>query len=275
MSTKFGVGIVIAIGIAGGITASTVTQGCIYHEAEDIEFPDPGHKWCATLADAEEWTSPGSEFPIFDGAWPQGCVCFVEAENDLLLEAPGPMDPEFSQFMDYVAAIRDAARDRCLAMKDTSPVHPFDNCAALADVAQVSQLDPEGEQDCTTFRTAGDSDGEGYDGSPTQYISCSGNTCWIVESFWLDIKGDPFQLQEDSTYGTLVSNGWKLNSVVSGSVAYTLGMRTNDVVTHVNDMAINSTTALDTALLTFQELPAWTVKLKRGSTTITKSYIIN
>jgi hypothetical protein len=92
---------------AWGFTSS----GCIFGD-ECIVIITQGNDWCSEIINAQMWPAEHPELaePVKDaeGNWPRGCVCFNDAEGEIL-EAELPL----LKYMAFSAQIANVARDDC------------------------------------------------------------------------------------------------------------------------------------------------------------------
>ncbi|MCA9709036.1 MAG: hypothetical protein KDK70_24540, partial [Myxococcales bacterium] len=101
-----------------GILVSSLgpaSGGCIYPD-HCIKVTSPGHDWCRNLANAIQWPAGGSlddAEPVLDaeGDAPKGCVCFNDAEDQILDdEVPA------CRYEQLIEEIEQAAREECQSL---------------------------------------------------------------------------------------------------------------------------------------------------------------
>ena len=133
--------IALALGIAAALTA----PGCLIPDY-CIEIYTPGTDWCRALPEAQMWPSgqPQTPEPILDpeGGGPTGCICFNDAEQQILTDQAPAAD--YGQLR---AQLEKAARDKCVSLVPAGYDHDCDT--TLAEPEAPGQDSYECKGSCT------------------------------------------------------------------------------------------------------------------------------
>ncbi|MEM9458394.1 MAG: hypothetical protein AAGF11_29725 [Myxococcota bacterium] len=102
--------------LGGALSVATPSVGgCIYHDT-CIKATSPGHDWCRNLTNALQWPAGGSiddAIPVTyeNGAVPQGCRCFNDAEDQILND--DTPECKLDELLDEIEA---AVRQECQSL---------------------------------------------------------------------------------------------------------------------------------------------------------------
>lgn len=287
----------IAVLLAAGVNYSCIVPA---------NTTEGGMYWCLKSVGATAKKSGQTIYIKTEGGdWTSGCWCMCLIDHWTVVEGPG------TEVYDYwTDSLRDDAVESCQARAygpgGLACDPGSDNCVAKAALAEPYEA--KGEQvwseDITCYREIDSAcyfvDIEGTTGTvevtstgapldptagPVVYgisswssvVQCSGTLCNVDREFLENVLfDDPWRLAQDNQLVTsgvsaLGHAGWKYTNVGTTSLAYALGLRANDYVWEINGKSLATLADLTAAQELFESYP-WTVKLDRGSTTITRTY---
>lgn len=299
-------------GVALGLLAAVLApgqSGCIYHDT-CIRVNTPGHDWCRNLANALQWPSDGSienAEPVVDadGATPQGCRCFNDAENQILED-----DAPACKLEALLDAIENAARQECQSLvlpgynhncwqtngPNASVVEGHNFAGSGSCIGSCEYGGPPSGGSCPDLNpyecATGDDGGlcettGGFGGADSTgdesgsvdtsagaigldaplFVSCEGTICEIDRAFAKMLYDDPMPLLSESPRLVYdrAARRHVFIDVEPGSVAYTLGLRTGDRLESVDGTVIDD---LEAALHVYAQSASETkldVRVMRGT----------
>ena len=285
--------IALALGIAAALTA----PGCLIPDY-CIEIYTPGTDWCRALPEAQMWPSgqPQTPEPILDpeGGGPTGCICFNDAEQQILTDQAPAAD--YGQLR---AQLEKAARDKCVSLVPAGYDHDCDT--TLAEPEAPGQDSYECKGSCTFFNPppfkdcpelgpyqcngepAGGNDEVGTESDSTDgndtasetgvikpppgaFIDCAGTTCIIDAEYARTLWDDPSMLADDAV---IVFDPTKSRFVFArvepGTVAHELGLRAGDVLEAIDDAVIDDLDAATKVYRASEDAEAIVVRVGRGA----------
>jgi hypothetical protein len=169
----------------------------------------------------------------------------------------------------------------------------FPNCKTATALTQVETEDEEctqlGLDECAVAGTgsgggSGGDEEHGDDGSPwgdlSSQISCSGSTCEVdgdlIDAIFANsaplIDDYDALLSFDDNGGSPPIYGMKITRIQSGDLPDHLGFQNNDLIYEVNGLPLTDETDLLIAADALLDAVSATVKIWRGSTTVTRWY---
>lgn len=119
--------------------------------------------------------------------------------------------------------------------------------------------------------------GPGGGWQPSNYVEYSSNQdLYIVNRTLIDaLNDDASILNNDATYvEELSAGGFEFNNVVTGTLAYELGLQDGDIPQSVNSHDVTTLEGAIAALEALRDETSLTVMIRRGSNTITLNYSI-
>ena len=275
-------------------TTALAALNCIIPDHGIQVVTDCGTEWCLTIPNNGNGKAWGDQPPLgFDiGVQDKDgsnyfaltrCVCMTPSE-DAVLEAGCPMapcDPEFTQLkaevtnVTYEACLGAAANNYAPALgQNTNVVTSGNNCLEASQFwgapYQGSGLCEVPIEECDTDIAPLRDGGEPY---YTLMSACpTSGTCTVPDAVLDAIDANPDLLMDSNTRLTQVTTGMQFNAILTSSLAYRLGFRNSDIIQQVNGLAFKTTANF---LTVFQELrtsETALVQIKRGGSTITKSF---
>lgn len=243
-----------------------------------------GFKWCAEAVNAEGWNEgdPHAQL-LVGGDWPRGCICLAPCWDEEMqvwvTSPPGAMDPGYSEYTEFVDAIRNEVLEKCNDVSNTE-AYDYDNCVSASQNAVVFRNANGSEADCTYEISENDTGGgepcPSAASNPEDYITCSSQgNCDIESSLVAGLMEAPEYGLGEAGYATFVTSpaaGLKLHDVASTDVIYLLGFRTDDIVTEINGYTVRNLDETSAALLALQDETSITVELQRSGNGLTYSF---
>lgn len=296
------------LGLAGSMLGSGPT-GCIYPDT-CIKVTSPGHDWCRHLANAVQWPIDGSledAMPVLDpgGNTPRGCVCFNDAEHQIL-------DDEVPEcpYAELLDELEQAARQECQTLvlpgyehncwtttgpDASTPEVKFSdgqggcigNCEYGAPPSNGSCPDPNPYQ-CGTGDGGYDCESKGDADAPTAddessgaelidlelAISCEGFGCEIDRTFARQLYDDPSPLLAEGVqlvYDRPIRRH-AFSGITPGTTLHTLGIRSGDQLERIGSTVIDDLDAALRAYVENHDTNPLEVRVKRGDQWVNFTY---
>lgn len=288
LGQSLAVGASVLVGLIGLLS-------CI-RPGDEVLVEAPGFQWCGQAAGARAYDNqpvdgvpimvPDLETPPSDD-YPMDCSCFLPETDSKLQDwrdsmgsPPVPADPDFLEYAAAMDRIQDKVYEHCF----NSWINEFgDYGQSSCTTASYSATMPIWRRsnvgqptDCVVL--IGPRDGyatTGMDLDPGDEITCSSQGhCTITSDYVEEVVNSIWIAANESAYGVF-NNGLQLVAVSSNDVIYRLGLRSGDVLKSVNSQQVGNVAQVQSAMLSLASSSSFSVQVKRGTNTLTYSYVVN